>query len=161
MKNEGFHRLRLWLFGCLTAAIMGMIFWFSAQNALLSQQMSDGFLSSLIGSILEKLLPGLTGQGMAVDIRKYAHMAEFFCLGISAFLFLSELRRWRQDLTAALMAFCFSVLYACTDEVHQIFVPGRAGRFTDVLVDSVGIALGVSLCALCQQVFGRKSNDNT
>lgn len=158
MKGERFHRLRLWIFGLLTAAIMVMIFWFSAQNALLSQQVSDGFLSSLIGSILEKLLPGLTGQGMAVDIRKYAHMAEFFCLGISAFLFFSELRRWRPDLTAAIMAFCFSVLYACTDEVHQIFVPGRAGRFTDVLVDSVGIILGVALSAFSQRAFGRKKH---
>ena len=71
MKRDRFHRLRLMLFGLLTAAIMVMIFCFSAQNAMLSQQVSDGFLSSLIGSILEKLLPGLTGQGMTVDIRKY------------------------------------------------------------------------------------------
>lgn len=158
MKRDRFHRLRLMLFGLLTAAIMVMIFCFSAQNAMLSQQVSDGFLSSLIGSILEKLLPSLTGQGMTVDIRKYAHMAEFFCLGVSAFLFLSEYRCWRQDLTAALLAFCFSVLYACMDEVHQIFVPGRAGRFTDVLVDSIGIALGVVLCALSQWAFGRKKH---
>ena len=31
--------------------------------------------------------------------------------------------------------------YACTDELHQLFVPGRAGMVTDVLIDSTGAAL--------------------
>ena len=53
---------------------------------------------------------------------------------------------------------CKTAAYACMDEVHQIFVPGRAGRFTDVLVDSIGIALGVVLCALSQWAFGRKKH---
>jgi VanZ family protein len=31
-----------------------------------------------------------------------------------------------------------TVGYACTDEFHQLFVPGRAGLITDVLIDSIG-----------------------
>ena len=37
-------------------------------------------------------------------------------------------------LTAALVA----VLYACSDEWHQSFVPGREGRLRDVGIDSIG-----------------------
>jgi VanZ family protein len=35
----------------------------------------------------------------------------------------------------ALYAMAITFLYACSDEFHQLFVPGRAGRFTDVLID--------------------------
>ncbi len=48
----------------------------------------------------------------------------------------------------ALAAFAFSTLYAASDEFHQLFVPGRAGLFTDVAIDSCGAALGSALAAL-------------
>ena len=151
------HKVRLWLFAALTLLVMIAIVWFSAQNAELSQQMSDGFLASLIGRFLDAVLPGLTGQGMQVDIRKYAHMCEFMALGVCAFLYASERRLWRRDLRAALLAFAFSLFYACTDEFHQIFVPGRACRAFDVMVDGIGIALGVCFCRLLQRLAQGKA----
>ena len=144
------HRARLWVFGVLTVCVMLAIFFFSAQNADESRQLSDGFLASLIGRVLEALLPRLSGKGMDFDIRKYAHMAEFCVLGVCCFLYASERRRWAPDLHAALLALGFSLLYAGTDELHQLFVPGRACRFTDVLVDGAGILAGVALARLVQ-----------
>ena len=44
-------------------------------------------------------------------------------------------------------------LYACTDEFHQTFVPGRAGRFTDVLIDCTGALV---LCILVTFVQRRR-----
>jgi VanZ family protein len=38
-------------------------------------------------------------------------------------------------------AAALSFLYACSDEYHQTSVEGRAGTVTDVLIDSVGIAI--------------------
>jgi VanZ family protein len=35
-------------------------------------------------------------------------------------------------------------VYAATDEVHQLFVPGRFGTFHDVLIDTTGGALGLT-----------------
>ena len=32
--------------------------------------------------------------------------------------------------------FCF--LYACSDEIHQLFIPGRSGELLDVLIDTTG-----------------------
>ena len=147
---NGGHRARLWVFGALTVCIMLAIFAFSAQNADESQRLSDGFLASLIGRVLEALLPRLSEKGMDFDIRKYAHMAEFCVLGVCSFLYVSERRRWAPDLHAALLALGFSLLYAGTDELHQLFVPGRACRFTDVLVDGCGILSGVALARLVQ-----------
>ena len=46
---------------------------------------------------------------------------------------------------------CF--LYACSDEIHQLFVPGRSGEARDVLIDTLGACLGVSFYYL---VFRKK-----
>lgn len=54
-------------------------------------------------------------------------------------LYLSTLRK------AALVAWGAATLYAATDEFHQLFVPGRAGLFTDVLIDATGAAIGLLL----------------
>ncbi|MEI6674057.1 MAG: VanZ family protein [Verrucomicrobiota bacterium] len=35
------------------------------------------------------------------------------------------------------------VLYAASDEIHQAFIPSRTGRFSDVLVDTAGGAIGL------------------
>ena len=146
--TERAHRIRLWLFGLLTLAVMAAIFFFSAQNADESQQLSDSFLAGLIGRLLEKLLPVLSDKGMEFDIRKYAHMAEFFCLGFSSLLFADELLRKRKVWEASLCSLGFCFLYACTDEWHQIYIPGRAGRLTDVLIDGIGFSLAILLTAL-------------
>jgi VanZ family protein len=52
-----------------------------------------------------------------------------------------------------LLAVCFSLAYACTDEYHQTFVEGRTGTPVDVGVDTVGIALAASLMQLRQLPF--------
>ena len=47
-------------------------------------------------------------------------------------------------------------LYACTDEFHQLFVPGRAGRFTDVLIDTTGGIIMLLFIALVIHVARKK-----
>jgi VanZ family protein len=42
-------------------------------------------------------------------------------------------------------AFAIAVAYAVTDEIHQHFVRGRHASARDVLIDSVGIAVGIVL----------------
>ena len=36
-----------------------------------------------------------------------------------------------------------AALYAVTDEFHQLFVPGRSGQFSDVVLDSAGALAGL------------------
>ncbi len=68
-------------------------------------------------------------------LRKIAHAGEFAVLGA---LLLRALRDERA-------AFAAGVAYAISDEVHQVFVPGRVGSPLDVAIDSVGVAVGVLL----------------
>jgi VanZ family protein len=46
---------------------------------------------------------------------------------------------WRQFVLPTL----FVALYAATDEIHQHFVPNRYGSPTDVLLDTMGGAMGM------------------
>ena len=68
-------------------------------------------------------------------LRKIAHACEFAVLGA---LLLRALRDERAALAAG-------IAYAISDEVHQLFVPGRVGSPLDVAIDSAGVAVGVLL----------------
>jgi VanZ family protein len=73
--------------------------------------------------------------GWDLVLRKTAHAAEFAVLGL---LLARALGR-------ELLALLLGIAYAATDELHQAFVPGRHGSVWDVLLDSVGVALGILL----------------
>ncbi len=66
---------------------------------------------------------------------KLAHATAFGVLG--AFLYLASGR--------AGLAFALSVLYGVSDELHQMFVPGRSVDVFDLLADALGAAAFVLL----------------
>ena len=141
-------KVRLWSFGLLTLGIMCMIFFMSAKDGTESGGMSEWLLNTAFGQFIMRLLPSLTDFGDELDIRKYAHMAEYAMLAFSSGFFFRELILdripWRS--LGCSLVFCF--LYACSDEYHQTFVPGRVGAFTDVLVDMAGVAAGMTVVFL-------------
>ncbi|HBN07700.1 MAG TPA: teicoplanin resistance protein VanZ [Cyanobacteria bacterium UBA8530] len=61
-------------------------------------------------------------------IRKLAHFSEYFLL-----FFL-----WRWNLKSSFLSLFLAIAYACTDEIHQAFIPHRAGAPEDVLIDAAG-----------------------
>lgn len=83
-------------------------------------------------------------EQLQFPIRKGAHMAEYALLGTLLYIAFAvngvHFRyRGRFSLSAAF-------LFACTDELHQLFVPGRSGRFQDVLIDTAGCLIAVLFC---------------
>ena len=143
------NRKLLWLYGGLTLAVMGMIFFMSAKTATESGGMSKWLVDTAFGRALMRLLPRLTDRGAEIDLRKYAHMAEYAMLSVPSALFFRELLLERRIPLRALgcsLIFCF--LYACSDEYHQTFVPGRSGELRDVFVDLAGVAFGLVLVLL-------------
>ena len=146
LKRIRNHRLRLILYGLFLLLVMLLIFYMSGRNGPDSQRMSDHFSDSLWGRLLARILPKLTND-VKTSIRKYAHIFEFFCLGISSFLFFHELF-WiknQRRIKSVLASSVWSFLYACSDEWHQTFVPERAGRITDLRFDAAGFLLGIAL----------------
>jgi len=71
--------------------------------------------------------------GWDLVLRKLAHAVEFAILGG---LLLRALH-------AELPALVAGIAYAASDELHQHFVPGRRGAPLDVLIDSLGVGLGI------------------
>ena len=66
-------------------------------------------------------------------LRKGAHMTEYAILGL---LLLRAIGR-------ELPALAVGIGYAITDEIHQHFVSGRHASPIDVLIDTIGLALGI------------------
>lgn len=72
-----------------------------------------------------------------------AHGMEYLILAVLLWLAVAR-TSWLRERTAVVVlgAAC---LYAVSDEVHQFFVPGRVTDARDLLVDALGVALGVWL----------------
>lgn len=99
---------------------MGVIFYFSAQPGSLTP----------------------SGSWPIFLERKAAHVVEYAILG-SLFLRLTH-RCWStRYLEAVGWGFIGSLLYAFSDELHQLSVIGREGNMRDVLIDLIGIGLGM------------------
>lgn len=76
-------------------------------------------------------------------VRKSAHFIEFMILGIITSLLLKSFKIKNIYLIIIALLFCF--IYACTDEIHQLFVIGRTSSFIDVLIDTSGSFTGIMI----------------
>ncbi|QEK13382.1 phosphotransbutyrylase [Crassaminicella thermophila] len=125
-----------------------LIFYLSSQPAV----QSDGLSKKVTKVIIEnvgKVVPLAGETSTTTDlvehfnhlVRKYAHFTLYFVLGI---LVMNGFRQsgvigWR----GFLFSLVFCMLYAASDEVHQVFVPGRGAQITDVFIDSFGAFVGI------------------
>ena len=134
--------------GVLALIWMCIIFSFSAQVKEESSEVSIAFsyrVVSSAGSFLklhwddEKIRQVTTAiEGY---VRKAAHMTEYAILSVLLYLWLE---RWQfTELRKNILAVFMSMLYAASDEIHQLFVRGRTGSARDVIIDSIGAVLGV------------------
>lgn len=90
---------------------------------------------------------------MHTPIRKLAHMAEFGSLAALLFLFLLTWAGkvlWRYAASLG-----FTLIYAATDELHQLFSDGRGARFSDVLIDFAGAFIACTLLLILVIVIRR------
>ena len=44
-------------------------------------------------------------------------------------------------------------IYAASDEIHQCFTPGRGPLLTDVILDGMGVLLGIFLVILIMKIW--------
>lgn len=103
-------------------------------------------------------------------VRKGAHLTEFAVLGFLLLLCISSWAGNGQNSYTGMRPAGWSLLagaaYAASDEIHQLFVPGRSCQFTDVLIDSTGVLLGILagilVCRLCGVLYklSKKTSEN-
>lgn len=155
MKNQVVRQVFFWISFLLLLAWISLIYAFSAQpdteSAEVSGRVSYRIVEGFNGVFrLEMTDAQIEERARRIDfpVRKGAHMTEFAILAL-LFLFTVTLRerpegsREENRLFRYAAALTFTLLIAVADEVHQRFVPGRAGRVTDVLIDTFGGFLGL------------------
>ena len=134
MKQSRKAKIISWL---SVIACMAVIFIFSAQTGDESQALSDNFIIFF-------------GLKLSVDfVRSCAHCLEYAGLALLVFnAFYRSYGHFRPY-----VSFLTAALYAVSDEVHQLFVEGRAFQISDIFIDSVGAAIGVAVSAAFGMIY--------
>ena len=113
----------------------------------------SGELSGRVVALFEFMridITGSFGSGLHYVIRKGAHLFEYFVLSLLFYNYLKECLTRNKVFTLSILS---SFLYACTDELHQTFIPNRAGSFNDVMIDTIGAALAILMVFLYRKVI--------
>ncbi len=124
---------------------LGTIFLFSSQQGEESESLSDQVTTKIITfvsqmthkEVNEKETRNLVRE-VRTFMRKTAHFTIYLLLG----LFMYGVLRTYHIKYPLLYSLVFCFLYACTDEIHQLFIEDRTGRIFDIFVDTSGSFLG-------------------
>lgn len=136
---------------------MGLIFYLSHQPAVVSAK-SSGFITEVVVQYLSQGMNKLPSVDMEYFVRKAAHLTLYTVLGSLIYLALFS-EGWNVGKTLK-YAWVLLVLYAISDETHQLFVAGRSGEMRDVLIDSIGGSLGILVtCLFIHRIKQKKMVD--
>jgi VanZ family protein len=134
---------RSWLKYWLPVLVcMGLIFLASSDSRSYQHSVQ------ILGPIIRWLSPHVSAERLQAWIfaaRKWAHVTEY---AILAMLLWRALRKPGDSVNgwswpaAGRIAF-LAMLFAATDEFHQLFVPTRGASVVDVLIDTSGAVLGL------------------
>ncbi|RNF39534.1 VanZ family protein [Planococcus salinus] len=133
---------------------MAIIFILSHQPASVSSNLSSGITEAIIRAF-ERIMPDAQFdiRNFHFVVRKNAHFIAYFVLGFLTFHAL------RQSGVRGIRSFLFSfgicALYAISDEVHQLFIPGRSGEVRDVVIDSAGACAGIAVFGLLARFISK------
>ena len=133
------------IFAVLLVLWMGFIFSMSCENAEESSNTSGQTIKVVLSTVPEfEKQPEEVKKNIIEELqfitRKSAHFIGYMILGILASGLILQYENINKKYP---LAFLICVIYAILDEIHQLFVPGRAGQVRDVLIDSAGSLLGI------------------
>lgn len=143
----------------LLLSTFGIIFGFSSQNSTKSSGISRKItvkITSNIKSIQEK---NETEKAQILHniehiIRKIAHFSIYTIVGLLLMLLCKTYNIKEIDRVA--ICLIIGIIYATSDEIHQVFVPGRGPLFTDVLIDTSGVIVGILIGMCSMKIFKRR-----
>lgn len=131
--------------------IIWMIFIFIMSNTNGNDSSSQ---SNFFADIILQFI-NIDKETLTFLIRKVAHMSEYAILALFTYYALIKIAFNKRIIFQ--ITFLISFLYACSDEFHQLFISGRSGQFTDVLIDSTGCLIMLLFLYLWQK---RKNESN-
>ena len=148
--------IRQIIFAVLSVLCMTVIFIFSADNAEDSSEKSGRIVKAVVKIFVsdfdemdnekqEEIL-----GNVSFFVRKAAHFSIFMALGFCVSGIFGKIKFLSRN-TPITLLFCF--LYACSDEFHQSFSPGRAPQVRDVLIDTSGALTGTIAFSLIYAII--------
>jgi len=142
LKIEQFKML-MWVG---TVLWMAVIFGLSSQVATTSNNVSHSVSEKVVQAVKTVVPPvNITADSINHLVRKYAHFIAYAILGI--WLSLTMIPKSR--------VISIGVIYAISDELHQMFVPGRGPSVKDVLIDSSGVIMGLCVYGILRKVYDK------
>ena len=147
------------IYGALLIIWMITVFMFSHQQSDESSATSGNTIRFIINNI--PIVKNYTNEQkekiieiMQPIVRKLAHFTIYTIGGILIALFINQFNiKETRKIIYSCSAGC---LYSITDEIHQLFVPGRAGMIQDVIIDTLGVMLGVALVWTIIEIINRR-----
>lgn len=137
---------------------MVTIFLFSSENASSSKDTSKKVVKEVVSMVIkddskvEKVEKKIDDN--LIIVRKCAHIAEYFILG---FLLINLIKDYKKlSWKFIILGIILCLLYACTDEFHQIYISGRTPKILDVGIDTFGAFLGTITYYLIYRKYENK-----
>ncbi len=138
-------RIKNWLPVCAWACL---IFVFSTDH------FSSANTAQLFGSLSSWLFPEIPTEEIAPVhglMRKLGHWTEYFVLAVLMMRALRKETGKNLELRHAAHALIFILIYALSDELHQVFVPSRTASLGNVMIDVLG-----GICGILWMVWYRR-----
>lgn len=140
-----------WSYRTFLILMMLTIFFFSHQPGKISATVSNAVANTLqIEQQSEYVAVSAQPLFAGLSLRKYAHIILYFLLGVSAFLVVKD--GWQNWYVRLFFALTICFLYSCSDEFHQMFIPGRDASIEDLCVDAIGYGVAVVVLSVGQVV---------
>ena len=163
MKN---YKLSKWeLFWIMAAIIILVGLFISSSMTYHEQKIQPGFLNRHF-AFLEHYLSGLqinyggkmhsaslNGSAAFTEfvIRKFAHFATYFLLGVT--LYLASKPVYRLKIVSPINSWLMIVGLAALDEYHQYLTGDRTPSVHDVMLDASGALVGILLVVIIQLII--------
>lgn len=147
--------------GILVILLMIMfstIFNFSAQDGEESGSLSREITENVTKNVksiqrMEKSKKEKTLDKIEHFIRKLAHFSLYTVVGILTMSLMSTYKLTQMKRLGISLG--VGVIYAISDELHQMFIPDRSSSIIDVFIDSCGVFVGILVVVLGLKVIKR------
>ena len=142
----------------LILILMMTVFIFSNEKATESKVTSRKVTIAIVQAISGKDISDNEKLLVSVDkvVRKLAHYTLYTVGGVLIISFAYTMDKTQKE--KILYSLAFGICFVITDEVHQLFVPGRTGRLLDVGIDTFGIITGILIFLIIKKIVGAVRN---
>ena len=147
------------IFGILTAITFITIFIFSNQNGEKSGSVSRDFTKKVIEILhIDKNLNEIEKENLIENsqfiVRKLAHFTIYTIAGINLYGFINTYKiKNKSKIIGVLLV---GIIYATSDEIHQMFSGERTPAVMDVFIDSCGVLFGINMFLITNKIIKNK-----